>query len=195
MIKNKIVTLYKPIHACLRVPDEPSARPAQRGSIAQSEASAAPKLRRVERPAHKEGDQEGQQLTEAEIAMLEAKKRHEAEQEAKMADSEERRKAELQKVEQELEVLKQRQIERKKEREVEEREFAERRKQVVFISRTNNIDCFRTTSAGILRMFYYKYRHETFRRKEEEIRKTRIEEQKRIKEEVNHIGIIFNIKF
>jgi troponin T len=46
-----------------------------------------------------------------------------------MHDSEERRKAELAQVEGELELLKQRQIERRKQREIEEAEAAERRRQ------------------------------------------------------------------
>ena len=60
--------------------------------------------------------------------MLAARKRQEEESLAKMADSEEKRKAELATVEQELEELRQRQAERRAAREVEEREFAERRR-------------------------------------------------------------------
>lgn len=68
-------------------------------------------------------------MTEAEAAMLAAKKRHEEEEEAKMRDNDERRRQELAAVEEELRVLKERQIERKAEREREEQEMAERRRQ------------------------------------------------------------------
>ncbi|KAI6188475.1 Tnt-2 [Aphelenchoides besseyi] len=67
-------------------------------------------------------------MTEAELALHQAKKRQEMENEMKLKDSESRRKAELEQIEQELEVLKQRQAERRKLRQIEEAEFAERRK-------------------------------------------------------------------
>lgn len=52
-------------------------------------------MRRVERPAHKEGEQDGQQLTEAEQAMLAAKKRHEEEREQRAINADNQRKLEL----------------------------------------------------------------------------------------------------
>lgn len=115
-----------------------------------------PKLRRVDRTALKEQqqDDDADTMTEAEKAMMAAKKRHEEEQAAKIQDYEERRKQELHQVEQDLEVLKVRQIERKKQREIEEQEFAERRRQ-----------------------------EDVRRRQEEEERKNRIDAQKRTKEE------------
>ncbi|KAI6215338.1 hypothetical protein M3Y94_00374000 [Aphelenchoides besseyi] len=65
-------------------------------------------------------------MTEAELALHQAKKRQEMENEMKLKDSESRRKAKQ--IEQELEVLKQRQAERRKLRQIEEAEFAERRR-------------------------------------------------------------------
>lgn len=71
-----------------------------------------------------------------------------------MQDNEQRRLADLQKVEEELRILKEKQSERRKQREEEEREFAERRRQ-----------------------------DEERRRKEEEERKVKIEAEKLRREE------------
>lgn len=74
-------------------------------------------------------------MTEAQIAMLQAKKRKEQEDELKAMDADSRRKQELKNIEEELVVLKQRQEERRREREVEEVEILK----VFFI---NFIMCF-----------------------------------------------------
>lgn len=119
----------------------------------EPETEKTPQLRRAP-PKQEEPQGESSNLTEAEIAMLAAKKRFEEESEAKAKDSEARRRQELADVETELEELKQRVAERKKQREVEEAEFAQRRRE-----------------------------DDERRRKEEEERKARVEEQKRAKEE------------
>lgn len=113
-----------------------------------------PKLRRVVPPAPRESEADGENLTEAEQAMLAAKRRHEEEEAARSAESESRRKAELATVDEELNELKLRQAERRKQREIEEAEMAERRR-----------------------------KEDERRRQEEEERKARIEAQKRAKEE------------
>uniref|UniRef100_A0A158R5A5 Troponin T n=1 Tax=Syphacia muris TaxID=451379 RepID=A0A158R5A5_9BILA len=86
--------------------------------------------------------------------MLEAKKRHEAEEAAKMQDYEEKRRAEREQVDQELRELREKKERRMQERMEEEREFAER-----------------------IRLA------EERRRQEEESSKQRIEEQKMRREE------------
>lgn len=80
-----------------RAPETVAPPTAARGSI-QSQSEEAPKLRKVERPPPKEPDHDPDNMTEAERAMLEAKRRHEAEQEAKAVENDERRRQELQQV-------------------------------------------------------------------------------------------------
>ena len=63
-------------------------------------------LLRLRKTEVKQKEPEEKEMTEAEIAMMEAKKRHEAEEEAKARDSDERRRQELAAVEQELIELK-----------------------------------------------------------------------------------------
>lgn len=93
-------------------------------------------------------------MTEAEQAMLAARKRHEEEEAAKLAEYERNRLSDLSKIDDELRVLKERQEQRRKEREQEEREFAERARQ-----------------------------DEERRRKEEEDRKVQLEEDRARKQE------------
>lgn len=61
--------------------------------------------------------------------MLAARKRHEEEEAAKLAEYERNRKTDLSKIDDELRILKEKQEQRRKEREQEEREFAERCRQ------------------------------------------------------------------
>jgi troponin T len=92
-----------------------------------SEVQEVKKAPRPPPPPQAEPDESS--MTEAEAAMLAAKRRHEEEEDARIKDYDERRKVERQTVEQELEVLKQKQAERKLQREQDEAEFAERRRQ------------------------------------------------------------------
>ncbi|KAF1752654.1 hypothetical protein GCK72_019209 [Caenorhabditis remanei] len=97
---------------------------------------------------------DGENLNEAEKAMLAAKKRHENDEQAKLDDYEKIRRAEREKEEEELKKLKEKQEQRRLAREQEEREAAERKK----------LD-------------------EERRKREEEDRRARAEEEKRKKEE------------
>jgi len=106
-------------------PEEAAAAPAAAKS---SEIEEVPKLRKVERHQPREGDGEGQPLTEAEQAMLDAKRRHEEEEAARLRSYEENRKLEKIKVDEELAQLKQRQVERRREWEQEERQYADQRR-------------------------------------------------------------------
>jgi len=83
----------------------------------------------LRRPPPKEEEAEPAELTEAEQAMLAARKRHEEEEAAKLAEYERNRKTDLSKIDDELRILKEKQEQRRKEREQEEREFAERCRQ------------------------------------------------------------------
>jgi len=138
-----------PTEAAEPVPATPPA-----AAPAAAEPQEETKLRRVPPPQPKPEGEDGDNMTEAEKAMLAAKKRHEEEEAAKLVDYEERRRIEREQEEQELRVLKERQQARKAEREQEEREFAQRRKQ-----------------------------DEERRRQEEEERKARVEAEKLRKEE------------
>ncbi|VDD89444.1 unnamed protein product [Enterobius vermicularis] len=93
-------------------------------------------------------------LTEAEKAMLAARKRQEKDQEEKLLNYEEQRRVEREKEEEELRALKEKQERRRLEREREEREFALRQEQ-----------------------------EEKRRKQEEEERKARIEADRKKKEE------------
>uniref|UniRef100_A0A914KHG6 Troponin T n=1 Tax=Meloidogyne incognita TaxID=6306 RepID=A0A914KHG6_MELIC len=109
--------------------DEPPLSPSKevrRSSVSTDVTGPQAQLRKTE---IKQKEPEEKEMTEAEAAMLAAKKRHEEEEEAKMRDNDERRRQEMVAVEQELQELKERQIQRKAEREQEERELAERRRQ------------------------------------------------------------------
>ncbi|KAH7732072.1 troponin T [Aphelenchoides avenae] len=118
------------------------------------EQQETPQLRKVAPPPPKDTERDPDSMTEAEKAMLAAKKRHEEEEAAKLVDYEQRRVEERQRIEQELVELKQKQQERRLEREAEEREFAEHRRQA-----------------------------EERRRAEEEARKAKIEDDKRRRDE------------
>lgn len=102
-------------------PDETEINPPQ--EIANEEEEP-----RHRRPQEKL-EEEPKELTEAEMAMLAAKKRHEEEQAAKLLDYEEKRRIEREQIEEELRQLKERQEERRKQREEEELEMSERRRE------------------------------------------------------------------
>jgi len=76
-------------------------------------------------PPKRDEEPEEKQLTEAEQAMLAAKKRHEAEEESKMAEYEEQRRIAREKEEEELRTLKEKLERRRAEREEEEAQMAE----------------------------------------------------------------------
>lgn len=76
-------------------------------------------------PPKRDEEPEEKQLTEAEMAMLAAKKRHEAEEESKMAEYEEQRRIAREKEEEELRALKEKLERRRAEREEEEAQMAE----------------------------------------------------------------------
>jgi troponin T, fast skeletal muscle len=79
--------------------------------------------------AVKQKEPETQELTEGEKAMLEAKKRHQAEEEAKMLDYEEKRKQEMEQLQKELAELRDQQRRRLEERKQVEAELAARHRQ------------------------------------------------------------------
>ncbi|CAJ0595213.1 unnamed protein product [Cylicocyclus nassatus] len=86
----------------------------------------------AERPKSRTAQEEEKapaEITEAEAAMLAVKKRHDEEEAARMQEYEEKRRAEREKIDQELRELKEKQEKRRLEREEDERQYAERRRQ------------------------------------------------------------------
>lgn len=106
------------------------------------------------RPSQIVIEKDEKDMTEAEKAMLDAKKRHEEEDAAKLQEYEELRRIEREREEEELKQLKEKKERRKLEREEEERQFQERLRQ-----------------------------EEERRKQEEDERKAKLEAEKRKKEE------------
>ncbi|KAH7724520.1 CBN-TNT-2 protein [Aphelenchoides avenae] len=105
---------------------EPEAKAPEPQQEAPKEDASKAQLRKVQ-PQKK--SVEAVQLTEAEQAMLAAKKRHEEEEAAKLLSYEEQRKIEREKYEREIRELREQQERRRAEREQDEREFLERQRQ------------------------------------------------------------------